>query len=117
MATKTDSEIEQAVLRELSLNRNIHSREVCVFASQGVVRIKGSARSRADQLAVEESVKRVTDIAGVVNEMIVKPAPAPVRYSSASAKAADALRDQISYLIIKQLNTRLKRQRVDKRHR
>ena len=54
MHRKTDSEIEQAVLKELqlqelSLSEKTCSREVCVFARDGVVTVKGSALSYADK--------------------------------------------------------------------
>ncbi len=84
MLRKTDSEIEQWVLRELSLSEKIGSREVCVFACDGVVRLRGSAQSYQDKLAVEEATRRVTGVVGVVNEMRVKPCTALMERVSAS---------------------------------
>jgi len=75
MPRKRDSEVEQWVLRELSL-REIRSREVSVFARDGVVRLRGSAQSHKDKLAIEEATRRATGVVGVVNEMRVKPSTA-----------------------------------------
>jgi|GEM_PF-6530604 len=73
MPRKTDSEVEQRVLRELSLSKNVCSREVCVFARDGVVRVRGSAQTDRDKLAIEEAVRRATGVVGVVNEVRVMP--------------------------------------------
>ena len=73
MLMKTDSEIEQWVLRELSLSEKLFSREVCVLASAGVVRLRGSAASYEDRLAVEEAARRAAGVVGVVNEIRIKP--------------------------------------------
>ena len=92
MLRKTDSEIEQWVLRELSLSEKICSREVCVFARDGVVRLKGSAQSCQDKLAVEEATHRATGVVGVVNEMRVKPCNALIEKVSASVPLTEAFR-------------------------
>ena len=77
MTRKTDSEIEQWVLRELSLSE-IRSREVCVFSRDGVITLRGSAQTHQDKLAVEEAARRATSVVGVVNEMRVKPSTAVI---------------------------------------
>jgi hypothetical protein len=92
MPRKTDSEIEQWVLRELSLSEKACSREVCVFACDGVVRLRGSAQSKKDKLAIEEAVRRATGVVGVVNEMRVKPYTALVEKVSASVPLTEAFR-------------------------
>jgi len=76
MVHKSDSEIEQWVLRELSLGQNVRSSEVCVFARDGVIRLRGSAQSHQDKLAVEKATRGATGVVGVVNEMKVKPCTA-----------------------------------------
>lgn len=75
MPGKTDSEVEQWVVRELNLSEKVWSREICVLARDGVVRLRGSARSDEDRLAVEEAVRRATGVISVVNEVSVKPCP------------------------------------------
>ena len=71
-----DSEIEQWVLRELSLSKKVCSQEICVVARDGVVTLRGSAQAYQDKVAVEEAARRATGVVGVVNEMRVKPCTA-----------------------------------------
>lgn len=75
MPIKRDSEVEQWVLRELSLGE-IRSREVSVFARDGVVTLRGTAQSNRDKLAIEEATLRANGVVGVINEMRVKPSTA-----------------------------------------
>jgi hypothetical protein len=75
MPRKRDSEVEQWVLRELSLSE-IRSREVSVFSRDGVITLRGSAQTYQDKLAIEEATRRATGVVGVVNEMRVKPSTA-----------------------------------------
>ncbi|MGZ8846102.1 MAG: BON domain-containing protein [Pyrinomonadaceae bacterium] len=76
MPRKTDSEIEQWVLRELSLSKKVRSTEICVFARDGVVRLRGSVHSYQDRLPIEEATRRASGIVDVVNEMRIKPCAA-----------------------------------------
>ena len=78
MLKKKDSELEQWVLRQLSLS-DIRSREVSVFARDGVITLRGSAQTYQDKLAVEEATRRAAGVVGVVNEMRLKPSTALVR--------------------------------------
>lgn len=71
MHLPTDSQIEQRVLKELSVNDRIRSREICVLARNGVVTLQGSAQSDLDKLAIEETIGRATGVVDVVNEMRV----------------------------------------------
>lgn len=77
MPTKTDSEVEQWVLRELSLSTKIRSREICVLARDGVITLRGSAQSYQDKLAIEDATRRANGVVGVVNEMRVAPCSPP----------------------------------------
>ena len=76
MPRKRDSEVEQWVLRELSLSKKVCSPEICVFSRDGVITLRGSAQTYHDKLAVEEATRRATGVVGVVNEMRVKPSTA-----------------------------------------
>lgn len=75
MPSMRDSEVEQWVLRELSLSE-IRSREVSVLARDGVVRLRGTAESIRDKLAIEGATLRANGVTGVINEMRVKPSTA-----------------------------------------
>ncbi|HXI22821.1 MAG TPA: BON domain-containing protein [Pyrinomonadaceae bacterium] len=72
MLTKTDSEVEQWVLRALSLSEKVRSPEICVLARDGLVTLRGTAQSTQDKLEIEEATRRVTGVVGVVNELRVK---------------------------------------------
>jgi len=63
-----DSEIEQWVLHELRLTGNDGLREVCVFASNGVVVLKGTVRGRA-KLAAQIAARRANGVIAVINEL------------------------------------------------
>lgn len=73
MPRKTDSEIEQWVLRELSLSEKVCSPEICVLARDGVVGLRGSAQSFDERSAVEEATRRATGVVDVINEIRVRP--------------------------------------------
>lgn len=73
MLRKRDSEIEQWVLRELRLSEKTCSSEICVFSRDGVVSLRGSAKSHQDKLAIEKATRGATGVRGVVNDMKVKP--------------------------------------------
>jgi osmotically-inducible protein OsmY len=75
MTRKTDSEIEQWVLRELSLNK-IRSREISVLSRDGVITLRGSTQTYQDKLAIEETTRRATGVVNVLNEMRVTPSTA-----------------------------------------
>jgi BON domain len=92
MPRKTDSEVEQWALRELSLSKKVCSREVCVFARDGVVRVRGSAQTDRDKKAIEEAVRRASGVVGVVNEVRVMPCTSLITKVSAGVVLAEAFR-------------------------
>jgi hypothetical protein len=73
MRSKTDSEIEQRVLKELRLSDKVGSAEICVFASNGVVELRGSVTGHKNKSAAEVAAYRADDIRGVINEIRIKP--------------------------------------------
>lgn len=91
MRGKTDSEVEQWVLRELSLSEKVCSREICVLAREGVVRLQGSAQSDEDKLAIEETICRAAGVVRVANEMRVKPVVALLKRIPMSVPLTDAV--------------------------
>lgn len=78
MPGHTDSETEQWVLRKLSLNAKIRSREICVLARDGVIRLLGTAQSYGDRLAIEEASRGAPGVISVANEVKVR---VPIRLS------------------------------------
>lgn len=79
---KTDSEIEQWVLRELGSEEKLRSPEICVQSHNGVVTLHGSVPDYANRLAAQHAAYRVVGIAGVVNDIRVKPRSAQTRKRS-----------------------------------
>jgi BON domain-containing protein len=90
MFMKTDSEIEQWVLRALSFSGTICSREVCVFACDGVVSLRGSAESSEDKVAIEQATSRAIGGVSVVNELRIRPCTAPIEKVLASVPLAES---------------------------
>ena len=80
---KTDSEIEQWVLRELGLEKDLGSREICVQSHDGVVTLHGTLPNHENKLAAQRAAYRVAGIADVVNDIMVKPGRAEMSESSA----------------------------------
>jgi hypothetical protein len=78
MRSKTDSEIEQRVLQELRLNDNVGSAEICVFASNGVVKISGTVPGYRNKSAAEAAAYQADEIRGVINEIRVKRVITPI---------------------------------------
>jgi hypothetical protein len=72
MHRKTDSEIEQFVLRELSLSKEVRSPEICVLARDGVVSLRGSVQTVQNRSAAEQAARCATGVVGVVNDLRVK---------------------------------------------
>ena len=104
MTRKTDSEIEQWVLRELTLSE-IRLREVSVFSRDGVVTLRGSAQTYQDKRAVEEAARRATGVVDVLNEMRLKPSTALIeRVPSTQYPSRGLLNQPIAVLIKPLLN-------------
>lgn len=68
----SDSEIEQRVLRELSLSDAIASREICVVCRHSVVTLRGTVHSFENKSAATQATKMVSGVVGVVNEIRVE---------------------------------------------
>ena len=86
---RTDSEIEQWVLRELGLANDLGSPEIWVQSHDGVVTLNGSVPNYANRLAAQRAAYRVTGIADVVNEIKVKPHSIENRQRSTSVTLSE----------------------------
>lgn len=94
MTQKTDSEIEQWVLRELGSDKKIESKELCVFCCDGVVTLAGSVEHSRDKIAAELAALRAPDVLDVTDRIALKPCMALIEqrflalpFSPPSAKA------------------------------
>lgn len=84
MQKKTDSEIEQWVLREIGSEKTMRSREICVQSHDGVVRLCGSVPSYANKQTAELAALRVDGVTGLVNDIQFKPLCAATSKTSAA---------------------------------
>ena len=67
-----DSEIQQAVLRELHWDTRVDETDVGVEVDRGVVTLTGTVDSYVKQLAAQQAAHRVTGVLDVANDMHVK---------------------------------------------
>ncbi|HEY5883150.1 MAG TPA: BON domain-containing protein [Pyrinomonadaceae bacterium] len=72
MSKFSDSEIEQRVLKELSLSDAIASREICVVCRHSVVTLRGTVHSFENKSAATQATKMVNGVVGVVNQIRVE---------------------------------------------
>jgi osmotically-inducible protein OsmY len=72
IATMTDSEIQQDVLRELEWEPSVNAANVGVSVRDGVVTLRGWVPSYAEKFAAEEAAKRVHGVRAVANDLEVR---------------------------------------------
>jgi osmotically-inducible protein OsmY len=76
---KSDSQIQQDVLRELKWDPRVEETEVGVEVDKAVVTLTGSVSSWAKKLAAQEAAHRVEGVLDVANDIVVKsPGTTPV---------------------------------------
>jgi hypothetical protein len=81
-----DSEIEQLVLRELARHRNGNSKEISVCASDGIVTLKGTVRTRYEKSAAQKAALRAVAVSAVVNHLKVLRSESSIKPSSVHVK-------------------------------
>jgi len=69
---KTDSEVQQAVLRELKWDTRVKETDVGVEVDAGVVTLTGTVSSWGKRLAAQEAAHRVDGVLDVANDVQVK---------------------------------------------
>lgn len=70
--SKTDTQIQQDVLRELRWDRRVAETEVGVSVHEGVVALSGTVDSFAKKLAAREAAHRVAGVLDVADDVEVK---------------------------------------------
>ncbi len=70
---KTDAELRHDVERELEWDGGIDARNVAVSARNGVVTLAGDVPSLSDKWHAENVVKRIAGVAGIANELQIRP--------------------------------------------
>jgi osmotically-inducible protein OsmY len=90
---KTDVQLHQDVLNELTWDARLQPNEVGVAVKDGVAVLSGYTDSYSKKIVAEQASKRVTGIRGVVNEILVRLPGSSERTDVGIARAAvDALR-------------------------
>ena len=75
---KSDGEVQQNVLRELTWDTRVSAPEVGVEVREGIVTLTGNVDSWAKKIAAEEAAHRVSGVLDVANDIHVKlPAEEP----------------------------------------
>lgn len=69
---KTDSQIQQAVLRELKWDTRVEETDVGVEVDKGVVTLTGTVSSWAKRIAAQEAAHRVIGVLDVANDVAVR---------------------------------------------
>ena len=93
LATITDSELQQDVIRELQWESSIDAAHIGVAVKNGTVTLTGHVESYAEKYAAENAAKRVHGVRAVANELEVKLPGSSERTDSDIAEAAvNALR-------------------------
>ena len=70
--TKTDADIQQAVLRELKWDTRVKETDVGVQVSSGIVTLSGTVPDWAKREAAEEAAHRVAGVLDVANDVVVR---------------------------------------------
>jgi osmotically-inducible protein OsmY len=84
---KSDSQIQQDVLRELSWDPRVEETEVGVEVDRGVVTLTGTVSSWAKRMAAQEAAHRVAGVFDVANDITVKVPGSFVRTDTEIAQA------------------------------
>ena len=72
LSWRTDSQLYDAVRRQLDDDPEIRARDIAVIASDGVITLTGFVDSYAEKIAAEQTVKRVRGVRAVANDVNVK---------------------------------------------
>lgn len=69
---KSDTELQQDVMNELSWEPSIDATDIGVAVKDGVVTLSGNVDTYSEKLAAERAVKRVSGVKGLAQEIKVK---------------------------------------------
>ena len=87
MSRKPDSEIQQAVLRELKWDTRVDEAGVGVTVHEGIVTLTGTVNSWAKKMAAQRAAHRVLGVLDVANDIQVKPPGSSGRTDTEVAQA------------------------------
>jgi osmotically-inducible protein OsmY len=72
---RTDEDIQRDLQDELRWSPQIDETDISVKVNEGVVNLTGFVRSYFEKYHAEHVVKRVSDVAGIANDLIVRLSP------------------------------------------
>lgn len=72
MREKRDSEIEQCILRELQLETEVSTKELCVFCSGGNATLSGTVKNAREKEAVLKAARRVVGVLRAIDHIKVR---------------------------------------------
>jgi osmotically-inducible protein OsmY len=84
---RTDSEIQQDVLRELKWDTRVEETDVGVEVDEGVVTLSGTVSNWGKRVAAEEAAHRVWGVLDVANDVVVRTPGVPERTDTELAHA------------------------------
>ena len=87
MTTKSDTQIQKEVLRELAWDPRVEETEVGVSVDDGTVTLTGTVTSWAKRMAAQEAAHRVAGVLDVANDVQVKLPGGLVRSDTEIAQA------------------------------
>lgn len=91
---KSDSEIQQAVQRELEWDSRVEHTDIGVTVKNGVVTLSGTADCWAKRMAVQEAAHRVDGVLDVANDVSIK---LPDSETRTDADIAQAVRQALDW--------------------
>ncbi|HKU42671.1 MAG TPA: BON domain-containing protein [Polyangiales bacterium] len=92
--TRTDAELQQAVVRELQWDTRIEEWPISVSVQHGVVTLAGTVANLAARHAAQDAAHRVAGVLDVANDIEVRPAGASAR---SDAQIAHAVRHALEW--------------------
>jgi osmotically-inducible protein OsmY len=87
MQTKSDSQIQQEVLREMKWDSRVEENEIGVAVEHGVVTLTGAVGSYGKKIAAQEAAHRVYGVLDVANDIEVRLPGSMARSDTEIAKA------------------------------
>jgi|ERR1022692_415587 osmotically-inducible protein OsmY len=95
---KTDKQVQQDVIAELSWEPSVNAAQIGVEVKDGIVTLAGHVSSYAEKWNAERAAQRVSGVKAVAIEMDVKLAGSSKRNDADIARAADNVLQWTTYL-------------------
>jgi osmotically-inducible protein OsmY len=98
VAMRLDSDVKHDVETELMWNPEIDSTDIAAKVTEGAVTLYGFARNLHEKHEAELSVKRITGVAAVANDLAIRPNPAErVSDPEIAREAVKALKGELPH--------------------